>query len=80
MDIIIAKRGGKSTGTSMKVYLLTDKDFEKLTAEIDRDPMYGERGGSGVSLSADEMNYHHEAHRFFNYVIRRWISSVKESE
>lgn len=64
----------------MKVYILTDSDFERLTAEIDRDPAYGNRGGSGVVIEQSEMNAHREAHGFFNFVIRRWISSVRESK
>jgi hypothetical protein len=62
----------------MKVYLLTEKDFERLTLEIDRDPEHGEKGGSSANVTPEERYDHQKAHRFFNYVIRRWIASVKE--
>jgi hypothetical protein len=62
----------------MKAFILTEADFEKLLAGIDRDPRYGDNGGSSVSLSAEQQAAYTEAHRFFNYQIRTWISEVKK--
>lgn len=60
----------------MKVYQLTDKDFELLLTIIDRDPQHGRDGGSSVSLTDEEMEVYREAHRFYNYQIRKWIDGV----
>ena len=62
----------------MKVYLLTEKDFEKLLAAIDRDPRFGETGGSSQTLSKEENQAHLKAHRWYNYHIRGWIDSVQK--
>lgn len=64
----------------MKVYILKDKDFERLLAEIDRDPQYGEWGGSSRVLSDEEKKAHQEAHRFYNFIIHRWLDSVRGSQ
>lgn len=64
----------------MKVYLLKDSDFEALTAAIDRDPRWGENGGSSQILNPEEREAHQEAHRFFNYQIRRWIDAMKRGD
>lgn len=61
-----------------KVYLVTEADTKDLLAAIDRDPKYGEQGGSSSVLSAEEQNAHDKAHRFFNYQIRRWLDKIKE--
>lgn len=62
----------------MKAFVLTQADFDRLLAEIDRDPSYGERGGSSQVLSPEERAAHERAHRFFNYTVRRWISKAQE--
>lgn len=62
----------------MKVYILTDKDFEKLSAEVDRDPRHGPKGGSGQALSKEEEQAFQKAHRFYNFVTRKWIQQMKE--
>lgn len=61
-----------------KVYLLKEEDLERLLAEIDRDPTYGDRGGSSAVLSESERRAHETAHRFFNLVVRRWVDTVKK--
>ena len=60
----------------MRVYIVTDKDLDRLLAEIDRDPAYGVSGGSSTDVTKEQLEAHREAHRFFNYVIRRWVFSV----
>ena len=61
----------------MKAYILKDIDFEKLITELSRDPIRGETGGSSVVLSKEEQEAFDKAHRFYNYIIRRWIDEVK---
>jgi len=61
-----------------KVYIVTDADIERLLTAIDRDPQYGEHGGSSGVLSAVEQQAHDKAHRFFNYQLRRWVDKIKE--
>lgn len=60
----------------MKVYQLTDKDFEALLTAIDRDPGHGQDGGSSVMITDVEVIAYNKAHRFYNYHIRTWIDSV----
>jgi len=62
----------------MKAYILTDKDFDKLLAEIDRDPEHGLTGGSSMAISQEQRDAFKTAHGFYNFVIRRWLQSVKE--
>ena len=64
----------------MKAYLLTEQDFERLLLRIDRDPMWGERGGSSQASVRDpaQNQAHEEAHRFYNYQLRTWIDEVKQ--
>jgi hypothetical protein len=62
----------------VKVYILKDEDFEKLILEISRDPRHGTSGGSSDVLNAEEQRAFDKAHRFYNYVIRRWLDEVKE--
>lgn len=62
----------------MKAYILKDEDFDRLLAAIDRDPQYGIKGGTTLVLSAVEKEAHKEAHRFYNYTVRTWISRVKD--
>jgi hypothetical protein len=62
----------------MKAFILTDSDFEALLSAIDRDPQYGERGGSSGCLSEGEKSAHDKAHRFFNYQIRTWMDQVRK--
>lgn len=61
----------------MKVFVLKQEDFDRLNAAIDRDPRWGQTGGSSVVLSEAEQKAHADAHRFFNYVVRTWIASVQ---
>lgn len=61
----------------MKAYILTEEDFEKLLAEISRDPKHGLTGGSSHVLSSEEKEAYQEAHRFYNHLIRRWVDKVK---
>lgn len=61
----------------MKAFILTQKDFDKLLAELDRDPRWGETGGSSVVLSEEERKAHEDAHRRFNHRIHRWIQEVQ---
>jgi hypothetical protein len=62
----------------MKAYILSDADFEMLLSAIDRDPRWGTQGGSSQVLNAEEQRVHEDAHRFFNYQIRTWMSNVKK--
>lgn len=62
----------------MKVYQLTDKDVQALLDAIDRDPAHGFDGGGGVVLSDVEKRAHGDAHRFYNYQVRKWIDRVCE--
>lgn len=60
----------------MKVYQLTEKDFERLCVIIDRNPVHGLNGGGSVVLTDTETEAHRTAHRFYNYHIRNWIADV----
>lgn len=62
----------------MRVYLLTDDDFEALFAAVDRDPRHGAQGGSSDILSDVEQAAHERAHRFMNYQVRTWAAKMKE--
>jgi hypothetical protein len=64
----------------MRVYIIKDSDFDDLTAAIDRDPQWGERGGSSQILNPEEREAHERAHRFFNYQIRVWIDAMKRGD
>jgi hypothetical protein len=63
----------------MKVYMLTDADFEKLLLKIDRDPKHGNNGGSSDSSvrNSEEQVIWDKVHRFYNYQLRTWIDEVK---
>lgn len=61
---------------SKKVYLITDKDFDELTLRVDRNPKHGANGGSSAVLSDLERKAHDEAHSFYNYQVRVWISEM----
>lgn len=62
----------------MKVYQLTEKDFQQLIDKLDKDPAHGYMGGGSGPLSVEERRIYTEAHRHYNYQIRTWISKVKE--
>lgn len=64
----------------MKAYILSEQDFERLLAALDRNPEYGYNGGSSAVLSEQERKAHKEAHGFYNHQIRRWIDSVKKDQ
>lgn len=60
----------------MKVFMLKQEDFDKLILMITKDPGHGQSGGSSQALSQDERQVYDEAHRFYNYNVRKWISDV----
>jgi hypothetical protein len=60
----------------MRVYILTDDDFKELMTNIDRDPKWGTKGGSSQVLSQVECQAHEDAHAFYNYQLRTWITKV----
>lgn len=62
---------------AMKVYLLKEEDFEALLTALDRDPRWGEKGGTSQNQSPEQSSATAEAHRFYNYHIRTWIDRVK---
>jgi hypothetical protein len=62
----------------VKAYILAEADFEKLLANIDRDPRYGMLGGSSSTLTKEEQEAFTLAHKHFNYWIRSWIDEVKK--
>lgn len=64
----------------MKVYIIKDSDFAALTAAIDRDPRWGENGGSSQIMNPEERTAHTEAHGFFNYQVRTWIEKMKRGD
>ncbi len=61
----------------MKVYMLTEADFEALIDAIERDPERGSHG-KGIPLTKAESDAHFEAHRFYNFHVRSWIDKVKK--
>jgi hypothetical protein len=61
----------------MKAYILSENDLSNLLAYIDRDPRYGDNGGSSRVLTKEEQEAFTESYRFFNYQVRRWIDEVK---
>ena len=64
----------------MRAYILKEQDFARLLAEIDRDPRWGTRGGTSDVLSPVQQQAHKDAHQFYNYVVRKWIDTVKKEE
>lgn len=60
----------------MKVFQLTQADLDRLTLMLDRNPQHGYQGGSSAGLSEKERQTHDEAHRFYNYQVRRWIDEI----
>lgn len=63
----------------MKAYILTEKDFELLLTLIDRDPMHGRDGGSSRGdLTPQEQQIWGDAHRFYNYQVRKWVDEVQK--
>lgn len=65
--------------TVMRRYILSDADFDRLLLMIDRDPKHGYEGGSSQAQVRDreEDRAFDEAHRFYNYQIRKWLGEVK---
>ncbi len=63
-----------------KVFLLREKDFEDLLTRIDRDPQHGSEGGSSAVLTENEKRAFDQAHRFYNFHVRRWISEMREEK
>lgn len=58
--------------------MLKPQDFADLTAAIDRDPARGLDGGSSQSYRPEERKIYDDAHRFFNYQVRKWIERVSQ--
>lgn len=58
-----------------KVYILNDEDFKKLLEKMEKDPRHEQAG----NLSEKERQDYEKAHRFYNYIIRRWIDEVKNN-
>ena len=64
----------------MKIYMLTEADFERLLLKIDRDPMHGRKGGSSNAAVRDpsQQPIWDEVHGFYNYRLRSWIDEVQK--
>lgn len=62
----------------MKAFILKQEDLDALLVAIDRDPKHGSNGGSSVALTQEQQDAHDQAHRFYNYQVRRWIQKVTE--
>ncbi len=60
----------------MKAYIITQADVDRLLTMIDRNPRHGAEGGSSVVLDKAEERAHHDAHRFYNYQVRRWVDEI----
>jgi uncharacterized protein with PIN domain len=59
----------------MRVYLLTEADFERLMLRLQQDPT------QRLSAQTDaEWQMHVDAFRFFNYQIQKWLAEVKEDK
>ncbi len=61
----------------MKVYILRDADFAKLLVEIDRGLQSRLIRGAVHTHSDVEKKANNRAHRFYNYIIRKWMDEVK---
>lgn len=62
----------------MKVFILKEEDFQQLLCMIDRNPEHGRNGGSSVILNDIEKQYYDDAHRFYNYQVRKWLDMVQK--
>lgn len=64
----------------MKIYQLTQADLDRLLTMVDRDPLHGRDGGSSDASVRDPIQNraHHDAHRFYNYQVRKWIDEVSK--
>lgn len=58
-----------------KVYMLTDADFEKLILMIDQNPEQSH--GSSAHTDDAARRIYLEAHRRYNYWVRKWITEVQ---
>lgn len=61
-----------------KMYVLSQTDLDRLVTMIDRDPEHGSNGGSSDSSvnDAGKRMVYSQAHRFYNYQVRKWIDEV----
>lgn len=58
----------------MKIFLLTSNDIDLLIKTIESDP---ERANDSSSVFTDEeLLAYHDAQRWYNYEIRKWIGNV----
>jgi|WetSurMetagenome_2_1015567.scaffolds.fasta_scaffold04771_12 hypothetical protein len=71
-------RDRQKEADQVRVYLIKDEDLDRLRTLIDRDPRWGEQGGSSQVLSKEEELEHGRAHRWFDWQICAWIDSVKK--
>lgn len=58
-----------------RVYLLTESDFENLLLRIAQDPR--PRIPAENPHSSEHRDLIEQAHRFYNYEIRTWLTGVK---
>ncbi len=59
----------------MKVYVLTEADFEKLILKIGQDVR--PRVSAQNPANPEHRQLLEEVHRFYNYEVRTWMSDVK---
>ena len=56
-----------------KVYLITDADIEELINSLEIDPEKKSRWAK----DEEGRRIFKEAHRFYNYIVRRWIDKIQ---
>ncbi len=63
----------------MKAFILKQNDLDRLLTYIDRNPEHGRDGGSSsATVSEHDQMVRNEAHRFYNYQVRKWIGEVEK--
>lgn len=58
----------------MKIFQLTQDDFDRLFLTLDQNPEQSE--GSMHHMGDAERSAYREAHRYYNHRLRRWVAEV----
>lgn len=59
----------------MRVYILTDADFELLNTQLSVDAKHKK-----IIQIAEQQKAYEDAYRYYNYIARRWIDNMKEPQ
>jgi len=57
-----------------KIFLITQKDLDRLFLLVDQNPE--QYGGGSNHMSDEQRNIYRDAHRFYNYNVRKWVDEI----